>query len=131
MAKLKRALGQVARELVVLLVDDEPAYLESIGQLLSRDPVRLRHARSGLHALEILSSEDIALVVADYWMIGMDGVTLLNEVQRLYPSVGRVLLTGAPDSEIVVEAKAHKVLTKNMRPELIRQSILREARRKS
>jgi len=130
MAKLKRAVGLVSRDPVVLLVDDEPTYLESLVCLLSREALHIKQARSGLHALEVLQSQEVDVVVADYWMIGMDGITLLNEVQRLYPETRRVLLTGAPDSEIVLEAKAHKVLTKDMRPELIRQSILRAARRK-
>ncbi len=113
----------------VLLVDDEPRYLDSLGFLLGQDPVRLLKVRSGLHALEMLKTEPVAVVVSDYWMRGMDGVQLLNEVLRLYPAKGRVLLTGRADSEIVLEARAHKMLTKDMQPDLIRRVILREARR--
>ncbi len=128
-AKLKAVTPPSSDEPIVLLVDDEPHYLTSLGLLFSGEPVRLLKARSGLHALEALRGEPVAVIVADYWMDGMDGIQLLNEVLRLYPKTARVLLTGRPDSEIIVEGKAHKVLTKDMTPDLIRRVILREARR--
>ncbi len=128
-ANLKAVSALSSSEPVVLLVDDEPRYLASLSLLFTEDPVRLLRARSGLHALDAMKGVPVAVVVADYWMDGMDGIQLLNEVLRLYPLTGRVLLTGRPDSEIIVEAKGHKVLTKDMNPDLIRRVILREARR--
>lgn len=128
-AKLKTVTPPSSDEPVVLLVDDEPRYLASLSLLFTDEPVRLLRARSGLHALEAMKGVPVAVVVADYWMDGMDGIQLLNEVQRLYPLTYRVLLTGRPDSEIIVEGKAHKVLTKDMSPDLIRRVIVREAKR--
>lgn len=128
-AKLKAVTEPSLSDPVVLLVDDEPRYLASLGLLFSDAPIRILKARSGLHALDALKREPVAVVVADYWMDGMDGIQLLNEVQRLYPKIARVLLTGRPDSEIIVEGKAHKVLTKDMTPDLIRRVIVREAKR--
>lgn len=130
MGKKAASPSPVRSDPTVLLVDDEPRYLDSLVFLFGQDPVRLIKARSGLHALEMLKTEPkVAVVVSDYWMRGMDGVQLLNEVLRLYPAMGRVLLTGRADSEIVIEARAHKMLTKDMQPDLIRRVILREARR--
>lgn len=128
--KLKRAAGLApSSDPVVLLVDDEPIHLQLLSNLLARHSVRVLSAASGLHALDILKVESVALVVSDYWMRGMNGIQLLDEVKRLYPSIGRILLTGEPDAEIVVEAKGHKVLTKGMSPSLICRVIVREAGR--
>jgi len=113
----------------VLLVDDDPSYLTALGDLFEYDPIRILRAQSGLHALDRLRIEKVGVVVSDYWMRGMDGIQLLREVRRLYPSVRRVLLTGLPDSDLVLAARGHKVLTKDMQPDLIRRVILREARR--
>ncbi len=115
---------------LVLLVDDDPDYLTTIRLLLSRSPVKVMTASSGLHALDILRAHSAHVVVSDYWMLGMDGIRLLSEVERLYPKTRRVLLTGSPDSEIVLEGRSlHRVLTKNMISDIILQGIMREVRR--
>lgn len=131
MAKLKRAVGPAPSDIAVLLVDDEPIFLNSLAALLAPESLKILTARSGLHALEVLRSGPIALVVADYWMPGMNGIQLLDEVKRLYPNTGRVLLTGRPDADIIVQAQAreHRVLVKGMTAELMQQVISREARR--
>lgn len=129
MATLKTAKGPLNSEPAVLFVDDDPDTLDAYGYLFRHSPLRILTAPSGLHALDLLKTEStrVVVVVSDYWMIGMNGVTLLDEVARLYPMMGRVLLTGTPDSEIVLEARHHKILTKGMDPGLIRRAILREA----
>lgn len=125
----KKATVAAPSNPAVLLVDDDPSSLNSLGDLFEDDPVRILRAQSGLHALDLLRVEKVGVVVSDYWMRGMDGIQLLREIARLYPSVRRVLLTGLPDSDLVMEAREHKVLTKDMGAGLIRRVILREARR--
>lgn len=129
MGKLTKAKGPIHSDPAVLFVDDEPAALNSFVNLFRRDPVRVLKSPSGLHALALLKEESIVVVVSDYWMSGMSGVALLDEVARLYPHTGRLLLTGRPDAEIVLEAKHHKTLTKDMDPDLIRRVVLREVKR--
>ena len=113
----------------VLFVDDEPDALSAYERLF-RAEVRVLTAQSGLHALELLKQHRVAVVVSDYWMTGMHGIALLNEVRNLYPEVGRILLTGLPDADLVIEARQHHhVLTKAMAPSLVRRVILREVKR--
>jgi DNA-binding NtrC family response regulator len=112
----------------VLFVDDEEAALKIFRRFFARDPLVVLTAASGLQALDLLKRETVHLVVADYWMKGMNGIALLAEVGRLYPDMSRLLFTGQPDSEIVLEAGV-RVLTKDMDPGLIRRVILREAKR--
>ncbi len=124
----QRSEGSDPSDPVVLFVDDEEKALSTFRRFFASDPIIVLTATSGLHALEVLQRETVHLVVADYWMKGMDGITLLDEVARLYPGLSRLLFTGLPDSEIVLEAGV-RVLTKDMDPGLIRRVILREARR--
>lgn len=113
---------------VVLFVDDDPDALDLYRLIFAKDPIRILTARSGLHALTLLMTEQVNLVVSDFWMPGMNGIDLLTEVAKRYPVMPRLLLTGEPDAEIVLEAGV-RVLTKGMDPSLIRRVILREARR--
>lgn len=116
-------------EQTVLFVDDDPDQLILYEQIFAREGVVVLTAESGLHALDILRTHPVCLVVSDYTMPGMTGVMLLAAVARLYPETGRILLTGEVDSDIVIEAKDHKVLTKGMDSALIKRSIQREIRR--
>jgi CheY-like chemotaxis protein len=45
-------------------------------------------------ALRYLASNRADVVVADLRLPGRDGVSLLNEAARLYPGIGRVLISG-------------------------------------
>lgn len=112
----------------VLFVDDDDDQLAFYEMLFAAAPVFVITAPSGLHALQILRAEKVHLVVSDFAMLGMDGVSLLREVGRLYPLAGRILLTGDADSELVLDSPC-RVLTKGMDSGLIQRAILREAHR--
>lgn len=90
----------------VLLVDDEEKVLSSLSrELLEEDFCDIKTAHSGLDALEkIKGIDNLALVISDYHMPGMNGIDFLTQVQSLNPNVTRMILTGAGDLEMAVEA---------------------------
>ncbi len=119
-------------EPLVLLVDDDPALLQLLARWLHGHRVRVLTAGDATEALEVLELEEgAAVVVSDYTMPGLDGISLLNQVEARWPLARRILYTGNADSELVLEAVRHKVLTKLMDPVLVRDAILRAARRPS
>jgi two-component system, sensor histidine kinase and response regulator len=60
----------------VLLVDDTPANLVALSELLRASDVELLQASSGEQALELLLVHDVALALLDVQMPGMDGFEL-------------------------------------------------------
>lgn len=114
----------------VLLVDDDPALLQLLEHWLTGNGLRILTANNGLEALDALRKEKaVALVVSDYDMPGMNGIALLDEVSRSWPEARRILFTGYADSEVVISARRHRVLTKQMDSTLLKRAILREALR--
>jgi CheY-like chemotaxis protein len=88
----------------VLLVDDEPRVIESIAQLLRRE-FDVRTASVPQDALRMLNEiNDLAVVVSDMRMPGMDGATLLHEIMVRRPDVARILLTGEAGREGAIRA---------------------------
>jgi len=85
---------------VLLVVDDEREPLERLDRELSRRYggdyriVRAVSARSALDTLRSLhdSGEDVAVVLADQWMVDMTGADVLAQVSVLHPRAKRVLL---------------------------------------
>lgn len=114
----------------VLLVDDDPALLQLLRRWLEGYGLLISTASNGLAAIRQLERFPIALVVADYRMPGMDGIQLLDLVESRWPDCRRILWTGVADSEIVREASSHRVLTKQMAPDLVRNAIVRAATRR-
>jgi len=94
---------QVAK---ILCVDDEPNVLRALRRLLmDEEQYELLVAESGAAGLEILEQEeDIALVISDYRMPGMNGVDFLSQVHDRWPKTIRVVLSGYADTASVVEA---------------------------
>lgn len=88
----------------ILFVDDEPNVLSAIQRQLRRD-FNLVMATSGAEAAQLSEShKDIAVVVCDMRMPGMDGVSTLEAVERTNPDMVRIMLTGNADQETAISA---------------------------
>jgi len=91
----------------VLLVDDEEMVLNSIKSFFAIETdYNLITYTSPLKALEELeqSTRHVDLVVSDYLMPEMDGITFLAKVKEKLPLVPRILLTGYADKENAIKA---------------------------
>jgi CheY-like chemotaxis protein/putative methionine-R-sulfoxide reductase with GAF domain len=89
----------------VLYVDDEPAlldvgkvHLERSGQFL------VDTLASAPAALEILKMRSYDIIVSDYQMPDMDGITFLKIVRKTWPMLPFIIFTGRGREEVVVEA---------------------------
>lgn len=87
----------------ILVVDDEPAIVESVADLF-RKTFRVLGTTDTERALETLAAGDIALVLADQRMPQMTGAELLARSAVIAPDTVRVMLTGYSDISAVIEA---------------------------
>lgn len=92
---------------VILLVDDEEMILTSIKSFFAveSDYAMLTYT-SPVQALKDLDSKikSVDLVISDYLMPEMDGISFLAEVKKRFPLVPRILLTGYADKENAIKA---------------------------
>jgi signal transduction histidine kinase len=109
-----------------LLVDDLEENLRALAALLRRDGLVLLKARSGLEALELLLTHDVALALVDIQMPGMDGFELA-ELMRGTERTRRVpiifLTAGNADRQRRFrgyEAGAVDFLQKPLEPDILR-----------
>lgn len=86
----------------ILLVDDEEAVLRALQRTLQRAGYRVLQATSADRALELLSEQQVALVVSDYRMPGLSGAELLSQVRQLYPTVLGLILSAYADREALL-----------------------------
>lgn len=99
-------MSEKANPQIIVLVDDEEMVLTSIRSLIDLETdYTCVPFRSASQALEfIASSTDISLVVSDFLMPEMDGISFLAKVRQLRPDVPRILLTGYADKENAIKA---------------------------
>ena len=100
----------------VVFVDDEPDVLAGLRTSLRRDRKRFEFvfAEGASQALELLSEDGADIVVSDMRMPGMNGVEFLSEVAVRHPDAVRIVLSGEPGSDLVIQAMAvcHQWLSK-------------------
>ena len=77
----------------LLIVDDEPNVVSSLKRQIRREGYTVYSAQSGRAGLEILDQQDVGVVISDYWMPEMDGITFLESVKNRDPDAVRILLT--------------------------------------
>ena len=113
----------------VLFVDDDPAVLDGIRRVVSRQeaPWEVAFATDGEKALSLLEASPYDVVVSDIAMPGMDGPALLKTICEKYPAVVRIILSGQADMEAALRAVpvAHQFLLKPCEPDMLRIAIER------
>ena len=89
----------------ILLVDDEEMVLNSIKSFFAIDTdYKLATYTSPVKALEDIEENHFDLVISDYLMPEMDGITFLAKVKEKRPLIPRILLTGYADKENAIKA---------------------------
>ena len=88
----------------VLVVDDEKNQREIYTLILEDDGYQVTTAQSGEQALRFARENQFDLVLTDYMMTGMDGLTLLGELLKHDPSIMVVMMTAHGSVESVKEA---------------------------
>jgi two-component system response regulator AtoC len=86
----------------ILLVDDEPGVLFTLGEVLTDRGHRVISARSGAEALTKL--DDVETVLTDLSMPGMDGLELMTQITARDPELPVILLTAHGSERVAVAA---------------------------
>jgi ATP-dependent Lon protease len=88
----------------ILIVDDEEIARANMEHVLKKDGYRCHSAHNGLDALAVLAREDIDLVITDLKMDRMDGIELLQQINRVSPEIPVIMVTGFATVSSAVEA---------------------------
>jgi PAS domain S-box-containing protein len=102
---------QAARVRRILVVDDDPALAQCIGDKLLRHfggKVDVDACSQPTDALHLLHQQAYDIVVSDLAMPGMDGIALLGQARELQPHALRIMLLGPSDLARVIDAE-HQV----------------------
>jgi thioredoxin reductase (NADPH) len=101
-----------AARTAIVTVDDDAGVSRAVARDLRRrygEHYRIVRAESGDAALDALREmrlrgDEVAVIVADYRMPGMNGIEFLERAMDLYPAARRVLLTAYADTGAAIDA---------------------------
>jgi len=113
--------GRIPHEPVprLLIVDDDESVAVTISEVLRRDGYAVEIAMSGDEAIQKLGILDYDLVLTDLHMQGVDGMTVLKEVQRLRPMTITIVITGYASLESAISAMRNGAYDYLIKPSVI------------
>jgi DNA-binding NtrC family response regulator len=118
---------------IVLLVDDEAPFVQTLKKRLTKRNLAVLSAYSGPEALEVLEKENrIDVVLLDVKMPGMDGMETLRQIKQAHPAVEVIMLTGHATMETAIEGMKLGAFDYLMKPCSIEDVVVkvREAKEK-
>jgi len=87
-------MGEDRKRFSLLLVDDELPILKLLKDAFAEDRYEIHTSSNGREAIKILKRVIIDAALIDLIMPEMDGLTLLQEIRRRFPSILVIMLTG-------------------------------------
>ncbi|MEJ2545531.1 MAG: sigma-54 dependent transcriptional regulator [Calditrichaceae bacterium] len=110
----------------ILIVDDQVEVLNMLRRLLSKE-YHILLANSGEEGLKYLKNESVAVILSDQRMPKMDGVTFLNESQKIQPEAIRIMITGYADIEATIgavnQAGIYQYISKPFEPDDLKKTV--------
>lgn len=92
-------------KMTILLVDDEPDFLEIMGGRIKNWGYNLIEASGGKEAVDAVKNLKPDAVILDYMMPDMDGVATLKEIRRFNKEVPVIMFTAYPTEKAMKSTK--------------------------
>jgi len=78
----------------ILLVDDEENCLRALQDVFELEHIECATANNAAKAIDIITHNDIDIVISDVRMPGLSGMDLLKQIKRIKPEIYVLMLTG-------------------------------------
>lgn len=89
----------------ILLVDDEPDFLELIGRKIEKWGYDLIKATTGKEAVNAVRNKLSDIVILDYMMPDMDGVSALKKIRKINKKIPVIMFTAYPNPKTMEDTK--------------------------
>ncbi len=90
----------------LLFIDDEEGVRRSVARALKKEPYNIYTADNGERGIKFVRENvfDVATVISDYKMPGLNGLETLSSIGSINPEITRIILTGYATMESAIEA---------------------------
>ena len=98
--------GEGAGRIKILLVDDEPDYLEVLKKRMGKRGFSVTPVKSGTEAIQEARRQSFDVAVVDLKMEDMDGIEVLKILKVMDPELAVIILTGHGSEQAAREGMA-------------------------
>jgi len=115
----------IQKQKTILVVDDDPATLGLVSEVLAKGNYNILTADSGASALQQSKeyNSDIDLLLSDFQMPGMSGIELATKIAQERPKIQVLMMSGFAEGMLVLNEGWH-FLAKPFIPSQLRALIL-------
>jgi signal transduction histidine kinase/DNA-binding response OmpR family regulator len=118
----------------VLIVDDHPNVAQTLARALEKasfaTPFEILTAQNGHEAMEVSADRDVDILITDFLMPGMSGLSLIESMEEAGRKPNYIVLITAYDApdlgDTVKRLQVDKYLAKPVRPETIQSIVGRQ-----
>jgi DNA-binding NtrC family response regulator len=100
---MNAAGGKSEKQIKLLIVDDEIAYVNVLSNRLAKRNFLVTSAFSGAEAIQAFRNQDFDVAVVDLKMEDMDGIEVLKILKKMDPHLSVIMLTGHGSAEAAKE----------------------------
>lgn len=114
------------RTFSLMLVDDEPSILSALQRVFRKSPYQIHAAGNGVEAISILENRPVDAALVDLKMPAMDGIALLEAINKKWAHVRVLILTGhggVPEAVAAMKLGAVDFLQKPLEAESIQARV--------
>lgn len=113
----------------LLIVDDQYGIRNLLSELFIKDGYETCTAATGKEAIEIVQNEKIDLILLDIKIPGMDGIDILNQINKMNKDVKVIMMTAYGELNLLGEAMEKGAVAYFLKPfdiHEIRQKVKKE-----
>lgn len=85
----------------ILVIDDQASIRRVVRRALELDGHEIIEAEEGEAGLALLASAQVALVITDIFMPGLDGIVTLREIRTRFPAVKVMVISGGDETGLM------------------------------
>ncbi|GAB4428063.1 MAG: PglZ domain-containing protein [Bacteroidia bacterium] len=100
----------------ILWVDDEIDLLKAHKLFLEQKSFEVVTVSNGIDALDLLRQDSFNVVFLDEQMPGMDGLTVLGEIQQIRPNMPVIMITKSEEEHIMEDALGSQITDYLIKP---------------
>jgi DNA-binding NtrC family response regulator len=112
----------------ILLIEDDPWSRDSLSTFFRIVECRMQSAENAMEAIEAVSRDRFDLILCEYQLPGMNGLTLLKMLGDIHPGAVKFLFTSYPIQKLAEEAGRsgiHEVIRKPFTMATLEESLMR------
>lgn len=110
----------------ILIVDDEIHVRDGLAEILQQEGFYVETACDGKEAISLSVNKKFDLMISDIKMPEIDGLQLLNEIQKVNPQIRVIMVTAFGDVQTYLKSMqlgAHEYINKPIRIQELKRVI--------